>query len=182
MRIKREDNSKNKAEKLARKGLIKQIVFVYGILFILIFILFLVLFLYTKLDFFTFVEIFGHAFVIPIIIYLISIPGAWFLVKPLHIEWAYEKIRKDHSKSIVEKNFISEVPIDIILINTRNGEYKDFILGLPYVEKTYAVLGKDNLISIYFKFKNVDEEKMFDVITKEEFTTYCEVVDENSKK
>ena len=177
MTIKREDNSKNEAEKLARKETIKQIVIVYGILSFFIFIAFLVIFSSVKLDFSTLVEICGGVFVIPIIIYLISIPGAYFMVKPDNLKRAYQKIGKDYSKSVVEKNLIPKVPIAISLRKTRNGEYEDFLLSLPYVEKTYAILGTDNLISIYFKFENVEEVKLFDVITKEEFTTYCEVVD-----
>ena len=166
MTIKREDNSKNETEKMVRKETIKQTVLAYAILYLLIFIVFLS-FSLSALDFSTFVKMFWYTFVISMIIFL----GSWCLSK---------MVREDLSKSVVQKNLIPGVAIDIRLRKTRNGEYEDFILGFPYIEKTYAILGKDNLISIYFKFQNVDEATLFDVISKEEFTTYCEVVDSKS--
>lgn len=172
MKKNRNDISKNKAEKLAKKGLILEVLISFGFIAIIMFIFFLILLFESNFN----VSILLETFLQPCILYLIAIVVFWVLRKPAHIQYAYEKLEKDYSKNFADKNLITGEPTDIILINTRDEAYKDFILGLPHVEKTYAILGKDNLISIYMKFKDADS-KLLDVITKEEFLTYCKVVD-----
>lgn len=173
MKTKRKDISENKAEKLARKGLKKEIFLVYGILLLAYFLLAFPVICFLFSNPLSDLKDFTLIFAIPII-YLLTIVIYWFLRKPIHIQYAYERLQETYSKNFVDENFITGEPTDIILINTRDEAYKDFILGLPYVEKTYAILGNDNLISIYVKFKDTDA-KHLDTITKEEFLTYCNV-------
>lgn len=179
MKNNRKCNSMNKAEKLARKSLLKEILIVYLSLLLIFLFLLLAFATQLKLNFFYFLALPWRVFIIPIVIFLLSIIAFWFLRKPDHIKLAYDKVSKEHSKSVAEKLLVPDEYIHIILNNTRNGVYTDFFKDLHGIAKFYAVLGsEDNLISIYARFDEHGNEILLDVISKEEFTTYCDVKEE----
>lgn len=183
MKNKREKKVLNKAERLARKGLIKETIIVYFVILLaIILLLSSSLSFYTNVPGFTiytFLKDFGATFVIPLIIYVVSIPGFWFLRKSEHIQMAYKKVRADFSKQLAEKLLIPGKPTDVILKNTKDGYYTDYILGLQSqnICQFYVILEKNGVsISIYSKSKEKNKEDLFfDSITKEEFTFYCEL-------
>lgn len=176
MTRKRKSNSSNKAERLTRKGLIKETLIVYACILFAILLLLLAVAEESKLGLFNFINLYRPAFVIPLIIYFLSIPLFCFMRKKDHLDIAYNKVVKDTSKEIVEKMLTPGKPTKINLIKTRNNEYNDFILkDLPKKADFYVVLGEDNLIAIYLRFRDDDTDIHFDVITKEEFLTYCKI-------
>ena len=178
MKIKRNNKSMNKVEKLARKSLIKEIIIIYLILAIIIYILFSAVASTIGMEFFYYFNdiLFGT-----LLLLLLSSFVLWPLRKKDHINFAYKKLKQDDSKKLVEENLIPLTPTKIAIINTRDGRYKDFILQLPDTE-TYAILGVNvNEISIYVEFIKSKKDVLLDIITKEEFTTYCKILDDNSK-
>ena len=104
-------------------------------------------------------------------------PLFWFMRKKDYLDYAYNKVAKDISKEVANKMLTPGKLTKITLINTRQENYKDFILNvLQYKGDFYVVLGEnDSLITIYLRFKNENKNIFFDVITKEEFSTYCKI-------
>ena len=178
MKLKRKEL--NKVEKLARKKLIKEMIIIYSILFLVVFLLFLDIIIPTRISFSYFPHSHedGIAFIIIVLFLLLSAIIYWFLRKPEHMKYAYKKIKQDESKKLVEEKLIPLTPTKITIINTRNGLYKN----LPDTE-TYAILGVNvNEISIYAQSIESKKYTLLDIITKEEFTTYCKILDDNSKE
>lgn len=150
---------------------------VYGCILCLTLFLLFIAAKESKLGFFELINLCKLAFVIPIIIYFLSIPLFWFLRKKDYLDRAYNKVAKDFSKEVANKMLTPGKLTKITLINTRHEDYKDFILNvLPDKADFYVVLGeKDNLITIYLRFKTENKNHRLDVLTKEEFSTYCKI-------
>lgn len=179
MKFKREKKILNKAEKLARKELLK-FIFTIALLMLMVFLLAfkcgaefddmsLANYLYSNIYF-------TLALFIAYIAILIFV---YFSSKQSFIDDAYKKVTKDYSKQLVEKLLIPGEPTNVILINTRNAANKYFVLGLQEqnICEFYAVLQENhNSISIYSRVKD-KEDLLLDSITKEDFTTYCELPD-----
>lgn len=121
---------------------------------------------------------------VPLTIFVIAIcvlliPFLWFMYKSEVKSKVYDDMFKDFSKSLVDKMLVPDVPVKVGLIKARGVIYGDFILDLQYdAADFYAVLGeKDNLICIYAVFKEEDEKRKLDVISKEEFSEYYQLLD-----
>jgi len=180
MKLKRKEL--NKVEKLARKELIKEMIIIYSIMFLALFLLFLDIMIPTRFRFFCCSHEDRIFFILIVLLFLLFAIVFWFIRKPEYMKYAYKKINEDDSKKLVEENLVPLTPTKIAIINTRDGMYKDFILQLPDTE-TYAILGVNfNEISIYVKFIKSNKDILLDIITKKEFTTYCKILDDNSKE
>jgi len=181
MKNNRKRNSINKAEKLARKSLIKEVLVVYLSLLFVILLLLLAIAADSKLNFFYFLSGFWPALPIPIAIYLLSIVAYWFFRKQDHINSACKKINSEYSKKLAEQLLVPGKPVKVVLSKTRMDVYPDFFKGLQQdnIAEFYAILGiVDDLISIHARFNADGKEILLDVISKDEFTTYCDVKEE----
>ena len=178
MKFKRNEKL-NKAEKLGKRELLKNIFFIAFLMFVLLLVIFkyaanfdnvtLVNYLYSNLTF-TLAIIFAC---IAIIIFV------YFSSKKSFIDEAYRRLTRDYSKQLVEKMLVPGEPTKINLTNTRKDTNKYFILGLQEqgICEFYAVLQENsNSITIFSKTNN-KEDLLFDAFSKEEFTTYCEFPD-----
>lgn len=88
---------------------------------------------------------------------------------------AYDIVAKDFSKTFVEKHLIPDEYCKIRIFKTR--DYQDFITGLANEGEAYALLSsKDQLITLYLKLNGADAYRRLDTITKEEFSSYCELL------
>lgn len=188
-------SSLNKAEKLGRKKSLKEAFIIFCIITFLLFggcigsIIGVVLSsgtnsIYIFHVLFVLIFILTFSFIISILYYFFS--------KKDNINSAYDKLRKDFSKKLAEKMLVRGKPTKVNLIKTRDGHYTDFILkdlpsrGVDY----YAVLEvNQNIIVIYPKFSDENEadffddisnekRNIFDFIQMEEFSYFCEVVDD----
>lgn len=190
-------SSLNKAEKLGRKKSLKEafIVFcvmTFGILGMAFFDL-LVAAISYGLNLTDIIQI-GTGdliffFIVFAIIFCFSI-WIYFLTKNQNISSAYDKCIKDCSKKLAEKMLVRGKPTKVKLLKTRDGHYNDFLLkDLPGRVDYYAVLEVNrNIIVIYPKFSDENEKDFFDDISNErrnsfdfiemeEFSSFCEVVD-----
>ena len=113
----------------------------------------------------------------------------YFMIRSSCITNAYKKVTKDFSKKLAEKMLVRGEPTKIKLIRTRDGYYNDFLLkDLSGRVDYYAVLeANHNIIVIYTKFSDENEEDFFDDISNEkrnpfdfiemeEFSSFCEVL------
>jgi len=183
MTFKRKEQKLNKAEKLARKKLLK------FVLIIALLLLFCILFLFKYeaelqgVSFTSFICSNTDLALFVSFIYLLCLILIYFLSRKAYINEAYDELGKQYSRQLAEKFLIPLNPTDIILRNTTNEVYKDYILGLQKdgICKFYVILdiNEHNTIFIYSKFKEDNKERLFDIITKEEFTTYCELPEDD---
>lgn len=188
-------NSMNKAEKIGRKKLLIYVISFCLIYYLLFFILLALLASFTKLGF---ISVIFYLLTEPEIallfrfacLLLLALPFfIWFMNKKQFIDSAYKEVIKENSKRLAEDMLIRGKPTKVELIKTRNDDYKDFFLyDLKGKVEYYAVLEiGHNLIALYARFFEEDEEDFFytiskekrhplDIIEMEEFTTYCKIV------
>lgn len=189
-------SSLNKAEKLGRKNALKSTL----ILAIPIFFLILLLVLYTSAVFhLSFINAITHLLSykapLTLILFLLLQFGFpvfyYFTIRNDAVNSAYDKGIKDCSKKLAEKMLVRGEPTKVKLLKTRDGYYSDFLLkDLSGKVDYYAVLEvSHNIIVIYPKFSDEKEEDFFadisnerrnpfDFIEMEEFSSFCEVVDD----
>lgn len=187
-------SSLNKAEKLGRKKSFKEAFIIFCIITFLLIggsigsIIGVVLSsgtnsIYISRVLFVLISILISSFIISILYYFFS--------KKDNINSAYDKLRKDFSKKLAEKMLVRGKPTKVRLLKTRDGYYEDFLLDdLSGRVDYYAVLEVNkNIIVIYPKFSDEKEtdffddisnerRKKFDFIEMEEFSSFCEVLDD----
>ena len=180
--MKENRKTSNNVEKLAKKKTIIQVLVIIGIYFIAIFSglfgfamaikqdtdekLFVI---YLKMCIESLPIILISAFVLFIIIY--------FLIKVSNLSWAYKEVEKQYSKSLTSQKLIKGVPVQVCILKTRNEDYEQFIKSLSDIAEFYATLSKNNLIEISCKFLFDGIDRHFDIVTKEEFTSYYEIME-----
>lgn len=84
--------------------------------------------------------------------------------------------QKKLNKALVDQSLQVNVPVKVSLINTRHKIYSTLLYQLAdKILSFYAILGIDNYISIY-AIKDNGEEILLDIISKEDFSEYCELI------
>lgn len=188
-------SSLNKAEKLGRKNALK-VTLIFAILVYIIFSLIILLCASTdQMSFIATISSFlsykpPFSLLLLVIIALMPI-FYYFMIRKDAINSAYEKYSKDYSKKLAEKMLVRGEPTKVKLLKTRDGHYEDFLLkDLPGRVDYYAVLKENhNIIVIYPKFSDENEKDFFDDISNErrnsfdfiemeEFSSFCEIVDD----
>lgn len=103
----------------------------------------------------------------------------WLLVKSICRRLAYDNIIDDLNKALVDKILIPNEPEEVLLVKSKDDKYRNFILSLQNEEKIkfYAVLGQDEMISIFAIFEGEMEKWKFDVVSKEEMLRDYQFVD-----
>ena len=190
-------SSSNKAEKLGRKNAFKSMLILATPIFFLILLLILYASAIFKLSFIsTIVHLLSYKAPLLLILFLLLQFGCptfyYFTIRKDAINSAYDKLGKDYSKKLAEKMLVRGKPTKVNLLKTRYSPYTDFILkdlpsrGVDY----YAVLEvNQNIIVIYPKFSDENEADFFDDISNErrnrfdfiemeEFSSFCEVLDD----
>lgn len=184
-------SSLNKAEKLGRKTAFKVSLVYASLIFLVLICSFICIALTPNIGFVLTLQNFMEPFPLIAIIFLqFGTPILCYIIsKNYAINCAYTIISKNFSKSISEKMLVRGEPTKVNLIRTRNGYYNDFLLkDLSGRVDYYAVLGEDqNIIVIYAKFSDENEEDFFDEIRSEkrnpfdfiemeEFSSFCELL------
>lgn len=180
----------NKAEKLGRKNAFR-VSLVFAILIFNVFaLIFIILVSNPYIDI---ISSFKDPFMLAILLFCqLGIPILYyFLTKNYAIQCAYDKCIKDCSKKLAEEMLVRGKPTKVKLLKTRDGHYEDFLLkDLPGRVDYYAVLEENhNIIVIYPKFSDENEKDFFDDISNErrnsfdfiemeEFSSFCEVMDD----
>lgn len=174
MRKNRKQKNISTIAKLERKIFIKIISSVALIVFFFYALLFLLSAIIYKTSV---VEMFFEHWWIAIFAYVCTLIILCLICKPTVSAIVIDEQQKKLNKSLVEQNLHVNVPVKISLINTRNNVYSDFFKNLQQDEvlSFYAILGKDNCIAIY-TIEDNGNEILLDVINKEEFSKYCELV------
>lgn len=186
----------NKAEKLGRKNAFKSTLIITIPTYVIGGAL--LLFAITCFTPLSFVDAFGYFLVNTPSLLLLVFLLAFFLLpivcyiyyRDRAINSAYDKLAKDYSKNLAEKMLVRGKPTKVKLLKTRDGHYEDFLLkDLPGRVDYYAVLEENhNIIVIYPKFSDENEKDFFndisnerrnrfDFIEMEEFSSFCEIVD-----
>lgn len=190
-------NSLGKAEKLGIKNAFKSTLILAFPIFILIILLLICCSSIFKLSFInTIMFLLSYKTPLPLILFLALQFGCpifyYFTIRKDAIDAAYDKCIKDCSKKLAKEMLVCGKPTKMKLIRTRDDNYKHFLLtDLPEHGVTYyAVLdAKVNTIAIYAMFPNESEKEFFDAISKEEkypldwieleeFSSFCEIVDD----
>lgn len=184
-------SSLNKAEKLGRKNAFKVSLVYASLIFLVLICSFICIALTPNIGFVLTLQNFMEPFPLIAIIFLqFGTPILCYIIsKNYAINCAYTIIAKNFSKSIAEKMLIRGEPTKVNLIRTRNGYYNDFLLkDLSGRVDYYTVLEENrNIIVIYVKFSDENEEDFFDEIRSEkrnpfdfiemeEFSSFCEVL------
>lgn len=183
-------SSLDKAEKLGRKNAFL-VSLVYAVLIFIV--LALMLIITASIPYVDVISIFKNPFMLVILLFCqFGLPILmYFISKSYAIQCAYDKGIKDCSKKLAEKMLVRGKPTKVNLLKTRDYHYSDFLLkDLSGRVDYYAVLEvSHNIIVIYPKFSDEKEEDFFDDINNErrnpfdfiemeEFSSFCEVVDD----
>lgn len=184
-------SSLNNAEKLGRKrAFVASIVFAI-IIFILLCFFVVVIATVANVGLIGTLNVFfkGSSKIFTLILQFGFPICCYFLTKNYAINLAYDELKEDFSKKLAEKMLVRGEPTKVNLIRTRDGYYNDFLLkDLAGRVDYYAVLEENqNIIVIYAKFSDENEEDFFsdinnekrnpfDFIKMEEFSSFCELL------
>lgn len=184
-------SSLNKAEKLGRKNAFKVSLVYAALIFLVLICSFICIASTPNIGFVLTLQNFMEPFPLTAIIFLqFGTPIlCYFISKNYAINCAYRIVEKNISKSLAEKMLLRGEPTKVNLIRTRDGYYNDFLLkDLSGRVDYYAVLEENrNIIVIYAKFSDENEEDFFDDISNEkrnpfdfiemeEFSSFCELL------
>ena len=187
-------SSLNKAEKLGRKNALKATLIYAILVYIMFSLVFLFLASTAQISFIATISSFlsyKPPFSLLLLVIIACTPiFYYFMIRKDAIDSAYKKCSKDYSKKLAEEMLVRGKPTKVKLLKTRDGHYSDFLLkDLPGRVDYYAVLEENhNIIVIYPKFSDENEKDFFDDISNErrnsfdfiemeEFSSFCEIVD-----